>query len=201
MFICEKYLWLEVININSFKLILIILVAFVVGTFLYGLNFYNSLQTKVQGIDSQWAQVETQYQRRFDLIPNLVNSVKGIFTQEQKVFGDIAAARTQYGGAKTVDEKVAGAQNLDSALSRLLVIVEAYPNLKSDTAVTGLMDELAGTENRVAVERRRFNEVVQDYNTKIKKIPGALLASLFGFKERAYFQSVTGAEKAPEVKL
>lgn len=191
----------EVIHIKSLNVILIVIVAALVGLFLYGLNFYNGLQTKVQGIDSQWAQVETQYQRRFDLIPNLVNSVKGIFTQEQKVFGDIAAARTQYGGAKTVDEKVAGAQNLDSALSRLLVIVENYPNLKSDTAVTSLMDELAGTENRVSVERRRFNEVVQDYNTTIKRVPGAFFASLFGFKERAYFTSVTGAEKAPEVKL
>lgn len=191
----------EVIHIKSLNVILIVIVAALVGLFLYGLNFYNSLQTKVQGIDSQWAQVETQYQRRFDLIPNLVNSVKGIFTQEQKVFGDIAAARTQYGGAKTVDEKVVGAQNLDSALSRLLVTVEAYPNLKSDTAVTSLMDELAGTENRISVERRRFNEVVQDYNTTIKKVPGSFFAALFGFKERAYFASVTGAQIAPEVKF
>jgi LemA protein len=190
-----------VIHIKSLNIILIVIVGAIVGLLLYGLNFYNNLQTKVQGIDSQWAQVETQYQRRFDLIPNLVNSVKGIFTQEQKVFGDIAEARTRYSGAQSVDEKVAAAGNLDSALSRLLVIVENYPNLKSDTAVASLMDELAGTENRVSVERRRFNEVVQDYNTTIKRIPGSFLASLFGFKERAYFQSVSGAEKAPEVKF
>ncbi len=173
----------------------------VLGAIVYAVSFYNGLQTKTQGIDAQWAQVETQYQRRLDLIPNLVNSVKGIFGQEQKVFGDIAEARTRYSGATTVDQKVNAASNLDSAISRLLVIVENYPQLKSDTAVTGLMDELAGTENRISVERGRFNTAVQDYNTTIKKVPGSFFAALFGFKERPYFQAVTGAETAPAVNF
>jgi LemA protein len=171
------------------------------GGVLYGTGFYNSLQTKTQAIDAQWAQVETQYQRRLDLIPNLVNTVKGFFAQEQTVFGQIAEARTRYSGAKSVDEKVAAANELDSALARLLVIVENYPNIKSDQTVIGLMDELSGTENRIAVERRRFNEGVQDYNTTIKRVPGSFLASLFGFKGRLYFQAAAGAERTPEVKF
>jgi LemA protein len=164
-------------------------------------GFYNGLVGKSQGIDNQWAQVETQYQRRFDLIPNLVNSVKGIFEQEQKVFGDIAEARTRYAGATTVDEKAKAAGELETALGRLLVIIENYPELRSSAAVQQLMDELAGTENRVAVERRRFNDLVKDYNTTIKRVPGNLIAPLFGFSERAYFEAATGAEKAPTVEF
>ncbi|OGG12719.1 LemA family protein [Candidatus Gottesmanbacteria bacterium RIFCSPHIGHO2_02_FULL_39_11] len=162
---------------------------------------YNGLVTKNNAIDGAWAQVETQYQRRFDLIPNLVESAKGVMQQEKDVFEAIANARTQYGGAKTVDEKVGAAQNLDSALSRLLVIVENYPQLRSSETVSKLMDELAGTENRIAVERRRFNELVQDYNLSIKVVPSNLIAGLFGFRERKYFQPSTGAEVAPKVDL
>ncbi len=165
------------------------------------IGFYNGLVTKSQNIDGQWAQVETQYQRRFDLIPNLVNAVKGLFEQEQKVFGDIAEARTRYSGAATVDEKVAAAGELEGALARLLVIIENYPEIKSDAAVMGLMDELAGTENRIAVERRRFNDWVRDYNTTIKRIPGSLIAPMFGFSERAYFEAVEGSEVAPTVEF
>lgn len=162
---------------------------------------YNSLVTKNNAIDGQWAQVETQYQRRFDLIPNLVESTKGVMQQEKDVFDAIANARTQYGGAKTVDEKVGAAQNLDGALSRLLLIVENYPQLKSSETVSQLMDELAGTENRIAVERRRFNELVQDYNLSIKVVPSNIIAGLFGFHERKYFQPTAGAENAPKVDL
>lgn len=164
-------------------------------------GYYNGLVTKSQNIDGQWAQVETQYQRRFDLIPNLVNTVKGLFEQEQKVFGDIAEARTRYAGATTVDEKAAAAGEVESALARLLVIIENYPEIKSDAAVVGLMDELAGTENRVAVERRRFNDLVKDYNTTIKRIPGSLIAPMFGFSERAYFEATEGTEEAPTVEF
>jgi LemA protein len=162
---------------------------------------YNNLVTQNTAIDGQWAQVETQYQRRFDLIPNLVASTQGFLKQEKAIFDDIANARTQYSGAKTTDEKVASAQNLDSALSRLLVIVENYPTLKSNETVAKLMDELAGTENRISVERRRFNELVQTYNTNIKTVPTNIIAGLFGFKERAFFKSVGGAETAPKVEL
>ena len=167
----------------------------------YGVSFYNTIQTKTQSIDSQWAQVETQYQRRFDLIPNLVSTVKGLFAQEQAVFGEIAEARTKYGGAVGSDAKAEAAGQLDSALSRLLVIVESYPEIKSDKTVVGLMDELAGTENRISVERRRFNEVVQDYNLVIKRVPGAFFATFFGFRERQYYRATAGAENAPAVKF
>jgi LemA protein len=162
---------------------------------------YNNLVTKNTAIDGQWAQVETQYQRRFDLIPNLVNATKGFLTQEKTIFEDIANARTQYGGAKTTDEKAAGATSLDSALSRLLVIMENYPQLKSDATVARLTDELAGTENRIAVERRRYNDLVQDYNTTIKMVPTNFVAGIFGFKERTFFKSTSGAETAPKVEL
>jgi LemA protein len=164
-------------------------------------GFYNGLIAKTTNIDGQWAQVETQYQRRFDLIPNLVNTVKGLFGQEQAVFGEIAEARTRYAGAETVDEKAAAAGEVESALARLLVIVESYPEIKSDAAVVGLMDELAGTENRVAVERRRFNDLVKDYNTTIKRFPGNMIAPMFGFSERAYFEAAEGADAAPTVEF
>lgn len=162
---------------------------------------YNSLVTQSTAIDGQWAQVETQYQRRFDLIPNLVESTKGFLKQEQTIFDAIAQARTQYSGAKTVDEKVGAASSLDSALSRLLLIVENYPNLKSNETVAKLMDELAGTENRISVERRRFNELVQNYNTSIKTLPTSLIAGMLGFGPRQYFEAVDGAETPPKVDL
>lgn len=171
---------------------------------LLGLMFfgtYNNLVTQTTAIDGQWAQVETQYQRRLDLIPNLVSSTQGFLKQEKTIFEEIAKARTQYTGAKTVDEKVGAAASLESALGRLLVIVENYPNLKSNETVAKLMDELSGTENRINVERRRFNELVQGYNTAIKRVPTNIIAGMFGFKERAYFKAVEGSEKAPKVTL
>jgi LemA protein len=164
-------------------------------------GFYNNLITKTQAVDNQWAQVETQYQRRFDLIPNLVSSVEGIMEQEQEVFGLIAEARTRYSGAQTVDEKAAAATQVESALGRLLVVLENYPQLRSSENVSQLMDELAGTENRIAVERRRYNDLVRDYNVTIKKFPANLIAGMFGFSDRAYFEAVEGAEVAPEVEI
>ena len=162
---------------------------------------YNSLFTKSQAVDAQWAQVETQYQRRFDLIPNLVESVKGIFQQEQKVFGDLAEARSKYAGASTVNEKAVAGGQVESALARLLVVVENYPDLRSQTNVSQLMDELAGTENRISVERRRYNQAVQDYNTTIKRVPTNIIASMFNFGAKDYFQSVSGADQAPKVEF
>ena len=183
-----------VLILGALGLVVVLGVVSVVG-------FYNGLVGKSQAIDNQWAQVETQYQRRLDLIPNLVNTVRGLFTQEQTVFGEIAEARTRYAGAMTVNEKAEAASTLEGALGRLLVIVENYPEIKSDAAVVGLMDELSGTENRVAVERRRFNDLVKDYNTTIKRFPGNLMAPMFGFSERAYFEAVEGAEEAPTVEF
>ena len=135
------------------------------------------------------------------IIVCLLKSVKGIFEQEQDVFGAIADARTKYAGAQTVDEKAQAATQVESALARLLVIVENYPQLQSNTAVLGLMDELAGTENRVSVERKRFNDVVRDYNTTIKRFPTNLIANMFGFDARAFFEAVEAAEEAPQVDL
>ena len=178
---------------------IVVVVVLVGGIFLFGT--YNSLVAKSQTVDAQWAQVETQYQRRYDLIPNLVNSVKGIMAQEQTVFNAIAEARTRYTGAQTTDEKAAAAGDVEAALGRLLVVMENYPQLRSIEAVTQLMDELAGTENRISVERRRYNDDVRTYNTAIKTFPTNLLAGMFGFTEKQYFESVSGADQAPVVEF
>lgn len=178
-----------------------IAIAVVAVVLLYGWSSYNGFVGKNEAVDGQWAQVETAYQRRFDLIPNLVNSVKGIMAQEQEVFTAIADARTRYAGAGTVDEKAAAATEVESALARLLVIVENYPQLRSVESVNSLMAELAGTENRVSVERRRFNEFVQGLNVAIKRFPSNVVASIFGFGERAYFEAAEGAAEAPQVEF
>lgn len=162
---------------------------------------YNSLVSTNENIDKQWAQVETQYQRRFDLIPNLVASVKGIMSQEQKVFGDIADARTKYSGATTVDEKAKAGTQVESALARLLVVMENYPQLKSSENVTILMSQIEGTENRVGVERGRFNDEIRSYNLITKRFPSSLIASMFGFSERNYFESAKEAANAPKVEI
>jgi LemA protein len=162
---------------------------------------YNGFVKSNEAIDAQWAQVESQYQRRFDLIPNLVNSVKGAMAQEQKVFDDIAQARTQYSGAATPEAQAAAATQVESALGRLLVVMENYPQLKSIDTVQSLMAELAGTENRIAVERMRYNELVRDYNVRVKSFPGTLIASMFGFAPRTMFEAATGADQAPTVSI
>lgn len=160
---------------------------------------YNGLVTANEQVDTQWGQVESQYQRRMDLVPNLVNSVKGAMQQEETVFTAIADARTRYAGATTPDAKVAAAGEFESAFARLLVVMENYPELKSVDTVQGLMAELAGTENRIAVERMRYNEVVRDYNLRVKRFPGALVAGMFGFEPRALFEGAEGSETAPIV--
>ena len=135
------------------------------------------------------------------MIPNLVESVKGLQKQEQKIFGDVSAARANYVGAKNAEGKVQAANQLEGALSRLIAIFENYPQIKSDQAVLKLMDELAGTENRVAVERRRYNEIVQGYNTSVSTLPGKLFASLMGFQPKTYFQAAPGSENVPKVNF
>lgn len=168
---------------------------------IWGFSSYNGLISLNESVDAQWAKVETQYQRRFDLIPNLVNSVKGILTQEQKIFGDIAEARTRYSGATSANEKAAAASQVEGALGRLLVVMENYPQLQSSSNVRDLMTQLEGTENRISTERNRFNDMVRDYNVTIKKFPKNIFAGMLGFGERAYFESATGAETAPTVNL
>lgn len=176
-----------------------IIIAVIIISALVAVGYYNSFVSQTNAIEGQWKQVEVQYQRRVDLIPNLVESVKGLQKQEQKIFGDVSAARANYVGAQTPEEKVKAANQLEGSLSRLLAIFENYPQIKSDQAVLKLMDELAGTENRVAVERRRYNEFVQNYNTSISTLPGKLFASLMGFQPKTYFQAAPGSENVPKV--
>jgi len=154
-----------------------------------------------ENVDNAWAQVETQYQRRFDLIPNLVESVKGMMAQEQEVFGKIADARTKYAGATTINEKAEAAGEVEGALARLLVIMENYPELKSAENVQTLMVQLEGTENRISVERKRYNDASRDFNVMIKRVPARWFAAMFGFAEKTYFESVEGAETAPKVEF
>lgn len=180
-------------------LVVILTLAILIGGFL--MVSYNSLVTASESVDNQWAQVESQYQRRFDLIPNLVESVKGVMGQEQKVFGDLAEARTRYAGAASVSDKAAAAGEVEGALARLLVVMENYPQLKSSDTVQTLMSQLEGSENRISVERQRYNDAVKTYNLKIKRIPTAWIASLFGFEQKNYFEAVEGSETAPAVDL
>lgn len=179
----------------------LIIGAVVVLAALWLIGTYNGLVSKNETVDNQWAQVETQYQRRLDLIPNLVNSVKGIMKQEQTVFDTLAEARTRYAGAQTVDQKAAAAGQVETALGRLLAVVENYPELKSAENVQTLMAQLEGTENRISVERKRYNDDVRIMNVAIKTFPTNLLAKMFGFGERTYFESAAGAENAPTVEF
>src|ERR1700687_4012632 len=150
----------------------------------------NELAVQNEAVAAAWAQVDVALQRRADLIPNLVNTVKGFASHEKAVIDSVPAARGQLGGARSTQEKIAANSQLDSALSRLLVVVENYPNLKANENFMRLQDELAGTENRIAVERRKYNETVQKYNTDIELFPKNIAASIWGFKrEDAYFQA------------
>jgi LemA protein len=160
---------------------------------------YNRFVGQEEGIKAQWAQVENQLQRRNDLIPNLVESTKGFAQQEQDVFKAIAESRAHLAGAQSPGEKMNAANEQSSALSRLLVVVENYPVLKSDQTFARLMDELAGTENRIAVERMRYNEAVQAYNTGRRSFPGNITAGIFGFKEYDLFKAPESAKVAPKV--
>ncbi|EON74242.1 LemA family protein [Lysinibacillus sphaericus] len=160
---------------------------------------YNSLVTAEENVDSKWAQVENQLQRRYDLIPNLVESVKGYANHEQEVIASITQARAQMGSANTPEEQASANDALNGALSRLLVVVENYPTLKADANFRQLMDELAGTENRLAVAREDYNNEVQGFNKIVKRFPGNLIAGLFGFEQKEYFKAAAGAEQAPSV--
>lgn len=184
------------------SLIVLIVLAVVVAVLgLYAWGMYNKMVTANENVDNMWAQVETQYQRRFDLIPNLVESVKGAMAQEQKVFGDLAEARTRYSGAQTINDKAEAATQVESALGRLLVVMENYPQLKSVETVQTLMVQIEGTENRISVERKRFNDAARDFNVMVKRIPAKWFASMFGFSEKAYFEAAAGSENAPAVKF
>lgn len=167
----------------------------------WGWRSYNKLVTENESVTNQWAQVESQYQRRLDLIPNLVESVKGVMQQEKDVFGAIAAARTKYGQASTADQKAVAATEVESALSRLLVVMENYPQLKSSENVQTLMAQLEGTENRISVERQRYNDAVKIFDVMIKRIPTQWIAGILGFSPRDYFQAESAASSSPKVDL
>jgi len=160
---------------------------------------YTTFVGQEEAIKAQWAQVENQLQRRNDLIPNLVETVKGTAAQEQTVFKAIADSRAKLAGAKSPDEKMQAANEQTSALSRLLVVVENYPDLKSNESFNRLMDELSGTENRIAVERMRYNEKVQAYNTSRRQFPANVTAGIFGFKEYKLFEAPPEAKATPKV--
>ena len=162
---------------------------------------YNTFVSKEEGVKAQWAQVENQLQRRNDLIPNLVETTKGIAQQEKDVFGQIAESRAKLAGASTPDQTIQAANEQSAALARLLVIVENYPQLRSNETFNRLMDELSGTENRIAVERMRYNERVQDYNTTRRQFPSNVTASIFGFKEYPLFNAPPAAEQVPKVNF
>src|SRR5580700_7254874 len=187
-------------KIGVIVLVVVAVIALLVGGAYVGSR--NQMVTKNEAVKSAWAEVDVVLQRRADLIPNLVETVKGFAAQEQTVFHDIASARSALLGAKTPADKIAANGQLDGALGRLLLIVENYPQLKSNENFLRLQDELAGTENRIAVERRRYNEAVQDYNTYISLFPSSLVASMAGFKrEDAYFKTDEGARQAPKVNF
>lgn len=172
---------------------------------------YNTLVTLQENVNSAWSQVENQYQRRADLIPNLVKTVQGSADFEKSVLTEVTDARSRVGQVKLSAEDLSDPQKfeqfqkaqdqLSSALSRLLVVSENYPQLKANESFLQLQSQLEGTENRISVERRRFNETVQTYNTEVRSFPALIMAKIFGFKEKEYFKSVAGSEKAPDVNF
>lgn len=187
------------------KIALVILGVLVLVGLLFGgtlISDKNQLTTEREAVNAAWSQVDVALQRRADLIPNLVETVKGAAGHEEKVINDVTSARAALVGAKTPAEKIQANQQLDGALSRLLVVVENYPNIKANENFLRLQDELAGTENRISVERRKYNEAVQRYNTDIALFPKNIAASMFGFqREDAYFKADTAAKEPPKVKF
>jgi LemA protein len=177
----------------------------------WGVGIYNKIVSADEGVKNAWSQVENQYQRRYDLIPNLVETVKGYAKQEKDVLIGVTEARASVGQMKVTPEVLRDPQafqhfqqaqdGLGAALSRLMVIVEKYPDLKSNQNFLELQSQLEGTENRIAVERRRFNETVQEFNIMIRRFPASMIAGFGGFREAQYFKSIAGSEKAPQVKF
>lgn len=179
----------------------IIPVGIILVLVVWGVSKYNMLISQNEVVTTAWAQVENQLQRRFDLIPNIVNTVKGIVAQEQEIFIAIAEARTRYSGASTPNERARAAGQVESALGRLLVITENYPQLQSSGAFRDLMVQLEGTENRIATERMKYNDQVRVLNTAVKRFPTMIFAGLFGIGERAYFEVTPDAAKNPTVNF
>lgn len=189
-----------------------LVVLLVIIVLVSGWSAYNKFVGQSQNVDSKWAQVQNVYQRRLDLIPNLVNTVQGAANFEKSTITEVTQARASVGQVKIDPNKAPtdpaqlqqfqqAQDQLGSALSRLLVVVERYPELRATTNFRDLQAQLEGTENRISVERKNFNDAVQEYNTSVKKVPGVLFARLFGFSPRPYFQAQAGAEQAPKVQF
>jgi LemA protein len=184
------------------KKFLLGLIVLIILSTIFLISTYNSIVIKHETIKTKWAQVENQLQRRNDLIPNLVNTVKGYASYERSVLEEITNARSQWARSTTIDEKIKSASMIDKALARLLAVVENYPDLKADQTFLKLMDELAGTENRIAVERMRYNEAVREYNIVVKTFPGNFIANIFGYKPATeYFKAEEKTRIVPEVKF
>lgn len=196
------------------KILIIIAAAVFIAISFYSCSVgkYNNLITMEEAVSSQWAQVESQYQRRYDLIPNLVATVKGYAKHESEVFTEIAEARSKAGGVFTLDESIindeqklkefqAAQNSLGGALSRLLSITENYPELKANQNFLALQDEIEGTENRISTERKRYNDMAKAFNTEIRKFPGSLIANSFGFEKKSYFTAASEAQTAPKIEF
>ena len=189
---------------NGIKILLVILgviAVFAIVSIMYGVGEYNKAVSMDEQVKSQWAQVENQLKRRYDLIPNLVETVKGYAKHESGVFTDIANARTKYFQANTVKDKIQASNQLEGTLSRLLMLQETFPQLKANESFLKLQDTLEGTENRIAVERKRYNDVVQALNTYRRTVFGRFFASLAGVNEAQYYEIPQGEKEAPKVKF
>lgn len=187
---------------NTTKIIIGILVVFGI-TAVSLVSTYNGLIEADARVDRAWAEIDNKLQRRNDLIPNLVNSVQGAMEHEEEVFNSIAEARTQIGNAEngSIEDQMAANSQMSSAVTNLIAIAESYPELRSNDNVTNLMDELAGTENRISTERGRYNQEVQKLNTVVRRFPTSIIANMSGFSERPYFEADEGARNAPEVNF
>lgn len=197
---------------KTYKKLSAVLIGFLICTFLSSCNIYNNIVELDEQVSSQWAQVENQYQRRYDLIPNLVSTVKAAASHETELYTQIAEARSKAGGTVTLDSSILEDEekfkefqkvqdSLGGALQRLLSVTENYPELKTNENFLSLQDELEGTENRISVERKRYNDVAQKYNSTIRKWPGVVIAGKMGFKAKAYFSASTQASQAPVVSF
>jgi len=180
---------------------LAIIGAVIVLLILWFVGSYNGLIRADEGVNTAWSNVESQYQRRVDLIPNLVNTVKGFADQELEVFTEVTRLRSQWAAASTREDQIAAATGIERALGRLLLVSESYPELKSNENFLALQAELAGTENRIAVERKRYNDAARKLNVKVRRFPTVIIANMFGFEKASYFEADTGAEIAPEVSF
>jgi len=184
---------------KTLLIILGIILLFVLFLYSSIAGTYNNLVTLDEGVKTAWAQVENQLQRRFDLIPNYIETVKGYAKYEKEVFIKVTEARAKVGGATNIPDKIKANNELSSALSRLLLVVERYPDLKANQNFIRLQDELAGTENRIAVERRRYNEAVKTLNIKVRSFPTNIMAGIFGFEKAAFFEVAEAAKAVPKV--